>query len=461
MPKKHQIRRRSSSSSSISDSPERPKKAPKPAASASGFNTILRELLPAPLADKIIDNLPSTFGVISKKLGTHVFFLLSIIIYDMVGALLYSLIEGGQEAEQVNDILSHRKITMDKIFELVKTGSPSLSKQSEELIKAYEKVIVENYDKNSKLLIRGEDELNWSFWGAAFFCGTVFTLIGSAHIKPLTVPGRALTIFYALIGIPLFLTLLADFGKLLTRLIKIVWIYVQNIYNTGSFKPPKGITGKADDDDDDDEDDEDDELQFDNIDRIMHIQRTPEDFSLPISLALSVFIMYIFFGAILYYLWEEWTFMESFYFVFISMATIGFGDFIPSTYFHMNSLIVYLTIGLAITSMCINVVQEKIAETFSHASAKLGETVGIEFADEPEKDENEVYEASDLFRAAAAASAGRGGMTLPARGRMSIAGRGGMPMPGRGRMSIAGRPTRGFPPEPGSSSAPPQNFNRY
>ncbi|XP_014241370.1 TWiK family of potassium channels protein 18-like isoform X2 [Cimex lectularius] len=350
---------------------------------------------------------------------------------------------------------------MDKIFELVKTGSPSLSKQSEELIKAYEKVIVENYDKNSKLLIRGEDELNWSFWGAAFFCGTVFTLIGSAHIKPLTVPGRALTIFYALIGIPLFLTLLADFGKLLTRLIKIVWIYVQNIYNTGSFKPPKGITGKADDDDDDDEDDEDDELQFDNIDRIMHIQRTPEDFSLPISLALSVFIMYIFFGAILYYLWEEWTFMESFYFVFISMATIGFGDFIPSTYFHMNSLIVYLTIGLAITSMCINVVQEKIAETFSHASAKLGETVGIEFADEPEKDENEVYEASDLFRAAAAASAGRGGMTLPARGRMSIAGRGGMPMPGRGRMSIAGRPTRGFPPEPGSSSAPPQNFNRY
>lgn len=54
-----------------------------------------------------------------------------------------------------------------------------------------------------------------------------------------------------------------------------------------------------------------------------------DEFNLPISVAISILLAYIFFGAFLYWMWEEWSFFESFYFVFISMSTIGFGDFVP------------------------------------------------------------------------------------------------------------------------------------
>lgn len=54
-----------------------------------------------------------------------------------------------------------------------------------------------------------------------------------------------------------------------------------------------------------------------------------DEFNLPISVAIVILLAYIFIGAILYYMWEEWGFFESFYFVFISMSTIGFGDYVP------------------------------------------------------------------------------------------------------------------------------------
>lgn len=54
-----------------------------------------------------------------------------------------------------------------------------------------------------------------------------------------------------------------------------------------------------------------------------------DEFNLPISVAITILVIYIFVGATAYNLWERWGFFESFYFVFISMSTIGFGDYVP------------------------------------------------------------------------------------------------------------------------------------
>lgn len=53
---------------------------------------------------------------------------------------------------------------------------------------------------------------------------------------PTTTTGRALTIVYSIIGIPLFLIILTDFGKLFTRCIKFVWSFVRRVYYTGSCR---------------------------------------------------------------------------------------------------------------------------------------------------------------------------------------------------------------------------------
>lgn len=57
----------------------------------------------------------------------------------------------------------------------------------------------------------------------------MFLPSGYGHISPSTRTGRVITIIYAIIGIPMFLILLADFGKLFTRGIKFVWAYVRRL----------------------------------------------------------------------------------------------------------------------------------------------------------------------------------------------------------------------------------------
>ncbi|CAH1406043.1 unnamed protein product [Nezara viridula] len=239
---------------------------------------------------------------------------------------------------------------------------------------------------------------SWSFINALLYSLTVLTTIGYGHIAPVTTTGRALTIAYSIIGIPLFLIVLADFGKMFTRGIKFVWAFVRRVYYTGSCRkvrkaaPMQEVMKGV-------------QIMYD----LAHLRRpsqagaapplppraptspssappTPalstfaidDEFNLPISVAIFILLIYIFFGAAVFWVWEtDWTFFEAFYFVFISMSTIGFGDLVPQNQMYMMASIIYLVFGLALTSMCINVVQEKLSDTFRQASVKIGATIGL------------------------------------------------------------------------------------
>lgn len=55
-------------------------------------------------------------------------------------------------------------------------------------------------------------------------------LTGYGHIAPVTRLGRAVSMGYAFIGIPLLLMVLADLGKLFTRFIKNIFKYARKIF---------------------------------------------------------------------------------------------------------------------------------------------------------------------------------------------------------------------------------------
>lgn len=118
-----------------------------------------------------------------------------------------------------------------------------------------------------------------------------------------------------------------------------------------------------------------------------------EDFNLitiPITTCLMVLISYIICGAAIFSAWEVetpshtlfpflflqgWTFLDGFYFCFISLMTIGFGDFVPGNSYiyavaenmseqEANAKLVlgsvYLLLGMGVIAMCVNLAQEKI-----------------------------------------------------------------------------------------------------
>ncbi|XP_044727239.1 uncharacterized protein LOC123290922 isoform X1 [Chrysoperla carnea] len=237
---------------------------------------------------------------------------------------------------------------------------------------------------------------SWSFLNSIVYCLTIVTTIGYGHITPATTTGRAITIIYAIFGIPMFLILLADFGKLFTRCIKFVWAFVRRLYYTGSCRKVRKNENLQD--------------VMKGVQMVYEIatfrrpsqlntpntpggENTPctpapsnfavdDEFNLPVSVAIFILLLYIVCGALIYWMWENWSFFESFYFVFISMSTIGFGDFVPQHPMYMMASILYLVFGLALTSMCINVVQVKLSDTFRQASAKIGATIGLAMAED-------------------------------------------------------------------------------
>jgi hypothetical protein len=67
----------------------------------------------------------------------------------------------------------------------------------------------------------------WKFIGSFYYSTVVLALIGYGHAIPSTKPGRAVTIAYALIGIPMWLIMIQSVGERLNALIKFVLKHIK------------------------------------------------------------------------------------------------------------------------------------------------------------------------------------------------------------------------------------------
>lgn len=90
----------------------------------------------------------------------------------------------------------------------------------------------------------------------------------------------------------------------------------------------------------------------------------------PILLCLSMMIIYILVGALALVRLEEWEFIDSIYFCFMSLSTIGFGDMLPSIRKESTTTIwfcsIYIMCGISLTAMCFNVLHAEIAHRIRH-----------------------------------------------------------------------------------------------
>lgn len=373
---------------------------------------------------------------ISERWFTHVLLLLFLLIYASLGALLFQWIEAPLELGEKQSINRTRELIIENLW-----TEAQVRNESDWVQLAYKRMKAYEGQLQQHLMSKAPPDsakTAWTFWGSLFYAGTIFTTIGYGNIVPATTAGQAATIVYAFIGIPFLLMVLADLGKLFTRAIKAVFYYIKLFYHTGKFRKARKMGRRATavpvqymtvawnkmpymvyqgrnkksanatperdaesgtteeggepldklSESQSEEKLDIDSKQKDKMKKTEEeemeetvIQETVEDddeFNLPVSLAIILLLAYMMLGAIIFTIWEDWTFFESFYFVFISMSTIGFGDFVPDHPMYMMATFIYLLFGLALTSMCINVIQEKLSATFEMAKLRIGTTIGLD-----------------------------------------------------------------------------------
>ncbi|XP_023329035.1 TWiK family of potassium channels protein 7 [Eurytemora carolleeae] len=199
---------------------------------------------------------------------------------------------------------------------------------------------------------------NWSVTNSMLFTLTTLTLIGYGHICPKTFMGKLMLILYSIFGLPLMMVFLANIGDFMADLTKRTYsriacrmCRVRRRYSeledkyTPSNKISNDIVGNED-------------------------YMPSDEINVPIIISLLFMGSYIVFGAYVFSVWEDWDFPSSCYFAFITLTTIGFGDYVPGSSFtgeltlnqfiKMTFTTLYCLMGLALISMGINLASEQI-----------------------------------------------------------------------------------------------------
>ena len=102
--------------------------------------------------------------------------------------------------------------------------------------------------------------------------------------------------------------------------------------------------------------------------------------TVPISVTLFILLSYVIFGGVFFKTLEGWSLLDSVYFCFITLTTIGLGDFVPGNSINdsdtkaelkLFGCSLYLLMGLSLISMCFSLMQEEV----SAKSRKLGKSI--------------------------------------------------------------------------------------
>uniref|UniRef100_A0A914VT55 Potassium channel domain-containing protein n=1 Tax=Plectus sambesii TaxID=2011161 RepID=A0A914VT55_9BILA len=244
----------------------------------------------------------------------------------------------GDELFKLADELSVRHgVNREKLFTVLKEFLNSVKSNK----RRRKKEAVEVGSDANSMPPQDEENLRWSFSSSLLFAFTILTTIGYGNVVPSTFAGRLFTIFYALFGIPLFLIALTDLGSFVKSTFSFAYHFLTQLFKKRN-KAKVGTVEK--------EKDEEDSRKSQHLSIIM-------DF----LLIIVIFITFILLGATVLPWWEEdLSTFNAAYYTFISISTIGLGDIVPQNMQFLPLTLLYITIGLWLTTIVI----EKISDVF-------------------------------------------------------------------------------------------------
>ena len=320
-----------------------------------------------------------------KKTTTFFFARLSLLVmvglYAVAGAFVFRLLEEHKETkdchegrgEELANIVHLKSNLLTYIQYNISSVSVNADKDNETVANTkIESWLTEFRDEVLKIKntyrYSGQDcttSTKWSFPRALLFVMTIFTTIGYGHIAPVTSEGQIVCICYAIIGIPLFLMFLSRMSSVLGDMFRFLYSRVCCFFCYRRRMKKKEEEKKKNVNDELEAEKENKVQVIDDDEMKEEGQEEEEKVTVPLTITMIVFTLYIIIGALIFSNFEDWPLVAAGYFCFITLSTIGFGDYVPgqkeddqNATFKLITGCIYLLIGMAILAMCFDLMQE-------------------------------------------------------------------------------------------------------
>ncbi|VDL70844.1 unnamed protein product [Nippostrongylus brasiliensis] len=302
----------------------------------------------------------------AKRILPHVGLVCLLFAYLLIGATIFHAIEGPNELVDNDNRISREafnSINQEYFEQLVKNIFISYRNQ----------YINENHLVNKT---KGEGLL-WTYPNSIFFATTVITTIGYGNLVPTTTYGRVACIIFALFGIPLLLVTIADIGKFLSEFLSFLYKSyrafkrkirkqsrrISHHYRSSSHSHTSETSSKAG------------SLNLHEMDSDSE-SSMEDELRIPVFMVLFVLLAYTAIGGFLFQSWEGLQYFEAFYFCFITMATVGFGDIVPTEQVYMFFTMAYIIFGLSLATMCIDLAGTEYIRKIHYLGSKMEDAKG-------------------------------------------------------------------------------------
>uniref|UniRef100_A0A8D0BZD9 Potassium two pore domain channel subfamily K member 10 n=1 Tax=Salvator merianae TaxID=96440 RepID=A0A8D0BZD9_SALMN len=270
--------------------------------------------------------------VMKWKTVVAIFFV--VVAYLVTGGLVFRALEQPEENSQKN------RIAKDKI-EFLQENNCVTQQELEALIK---RVINATSAGVNPVGDPSNSSSHWDLGSAFFFAGTVITTIGYGNIAPSTEGGKIFCILYAIFGIPLFGFLLAGIGDQLGT-----------------------IFGKS-------------IARVEKVFRKKQVSQTKIRVISTILFILAGCVVFVTIPAVIFKCIEEWSALDSFYFVVVTLTTVGFGDFvaggnaeIPYREWYKPLVWYWILVGLAYFAAVLSMIGDWLRVISKKTKEEVGE----------------------------------------------------------------------------------------
>ncbi|XP_036928440.1 potassium channel subfamily K member 17-like [Acanthopagrus latus] len=202
------------------------------------------------------------------------------VAYVLIGGVVFWKLEGDLGKKDISLLLLNKKSLLTTYTCLNQEGLEAVAQ------------VVQDASKVG-LSLKGNFTTDgfWKFTSSAVFAATVVTTIGYGNMSPSSTAGQIFCVFFALFGIPLNMVVLNRVGKYMLVIER----------NISDFL--EGKTGR----------------------------KTCTRFSVHLVSYLSGAVLFFVVPMIVFQMHEGWTYSQAIYYCFITLSTIGFGDFVADS----------------------------------------------------------------------------------------------------------------------------------